>query len=41
MVMLKECKTKECQNKFQHLRRKEKGREEDHINGEDMRLKRT
>jgi hypothetical protein len=41
MVMLKECKTKECQNKFQHLQRKEKGGEEDDIKGEEIRLKRT
>jgi len=29
--MLKECKTKECQNKLQHLQCKKQGIEEDHV----------
>jgi hypothetical protein len=39
MVMLKECKTNECQNKLQQLQGKELGKGEDHIKDGGMRLK--
>jgi len=40
MVMLKECKTNECQNKYQQLYRKEQRKEEDHVTDGGSRLKR-
>jgi hypothetical protein len=40
MVMLKECKTNELQNKLQQLQPKVKGKEEDHVKDGGTRLKR-
>ena len=36
MVVLKECKTKECQNRVQQLQWKEKVKEEDHVKMEEQ-----
>ena len=39
MVMSKECKTKECQNRLQQPQWKEQEKEEDHVKDGRRRLK--
>jgi hypothetical protein len=41
MVMLKECKTKYCQNKLQQLQWKEQAKEEDDIKEREIKLQRA
>jgi hypothetical protein len=41
MVILKDCKTKECENNLQELQWKEQGKEEGHAKNEKRMLKRT
>ena len=39
--MIKELKTKKCQNKLKKLQRNEQGKEKDHAKDGETRLKRT
>ena len=41
VIVLKECKTRECQNKLQKVQLKEKGKEKDHVKDGGMRLKKV